>query len=355
MARLLLFSLFSVCCTLIAEAQQAVVLPQQSLSRWNIGTAHFSGITPLGNHRYALVSDKEPEDGFFVVRIEQHPNTGKVSHVELESFRGVSPTEKDGKGYSLRDAEGVAFVPQTQTLWISGEGDQQILEHRLDGGLTGRSFHIPTLFHLSNIAPNRGFEALTCDSPRQLFWLTTESPLLSDCSSPDSLFQNPLLRFQSFDFALQPHSQHLYPLDPPRVRSSRRPPLHGVSALCALPDGRLVVMEREVLLARRYFGSLCSVKLYCVDPRPTTATATHPEEAQQSDNRLLSKTLLATWTTRFGLFRNSLANYEGMCLGIRLPDGRQTLICINDSQAAWGKGPFRLHDYLRVIILPPDF
>ena len=43
---------------------------------------------------------------------------------------------------------------------------------------------------------------------------------------------------------------------------------------------------------------------------------------------MLEKTLLTRFNTSF----MNLANYEGMCLGPVLPDGRQTLLLLADSQ-----------------------
>ena len=69
-------SLFLSLCLLMggsfmAAAQQAVDLGQVSLSKWKIGTGNYSGIAPMGDGRYAVVSDKEPADGFFVFRIDR--------------------------------------------------------------------------------------------------------------------------------------------------------------------------------------------------------------------------------------------------------------------------------------------
>ena len=64
------------------------------------------------------------------------------------------------------------------------------------------------------------------------------------------------------------------------------------------------------------------------------------------------KTLIAHFTTKFTPFNQSFANYEGMCLGAQLADGRQTLLLVNDSQSGYGKGPFHLKDYIKVLILP---
>jgi hypothetical protein len=51
----------------------------------------------------------------------------------------------------------------------------------------------------------------------------------------------------------------------------------------------------------------------------------------------------------------NLANYEGICLGPKLDDGRQTILLINDSQSRRGNALYRLKDYIKTIILPKDF
>ena len=55
-----------------------------------IGSAQYSGIAPMGGNRYAVVSDKEPKDGFFIFRIDQHPATGEVNQRLSRSLQGQS-------------------------------------------------------------------------------------------------------------------------------------------------------------------------------------------------------------------------------------------------------------------------
>ena len=102
----------------------------------------------------------------------------------------------------------------------------------------------------------------------------------------------------------------------------------GVGGLAALEDGRIVVLERELYFPKKQIGSYCLVKLYIVDP-----TKYQPGET-------LSKTLLTTFRTRFNLRRRNFANYEGICVGPKLADGRQLLILICDSQNQY-KGVMR--------------
>ena len=81
-------------------------------------------------------------------------------------------------------------------------------------------------------------------------------------------------------------------------------------------------------------------KLYAVEPAPQA--------------EVLSKKLLCRFQTRLRLFSTAYANYEGLCPGIRLSDGRQTLLLGADSQTGAGKGPFHLRDYVRVVVLPAE-
>jgi len=340
--------------SLSVSAQTAKQLKQISLAKWNIGTGQYSGITPIGSNRYAVVSDKEPRDGFFIFQIDQNPQTGEITNASLEGFKGNPAARVDANGFSVRDPEGIAYLPQTGTLFISGEGDQEILEYALDGTLTGRRLQVPKAFSLRNIVPNYGFEALTHCEKAHLFWTTTESTLPADgfaASAAHPTAQN-LLRLQSFDdTTLQPAAQYAYRMDTGRSTAFGRIYAYGVSELTALPDGRLLVLEREANVTAKGIKSEVVCKLYLVAPTPDLALTTTESLQQLPAARFLPKKLLASWRTQASPFNLTFANYEGMCLGRTLTDGRLSLILINDSQGGYHKGPFRLKDYLKVILL----
>ena len=65
----------------------------------------------------------------------------------------------------------------------------------------------------------------------------------------------------------------------------------------------------------------------------------------------MDKRLLAAWTTKMDLTKMNFANYEALCPGIRLNDGRQSLLLLCDSQGGFGKGPIHLKDYIKVILI----
>ena len=338
---------------LCLQAQQVEALKGRALSTWGIGTAQFSGITALGDDRYALVSDKEPTDGFYLMRLRQDGITGQLTGALLEGFRGNRQPAVNAAGLSTRDCEGIAYFPAAGTVFISGEGDQAILEYGLDGQPTGRKLSVPGQFALPNIVGNCGFEALTYSAATHLFWTTTETPLPADCPAPGPA--NPgisgLLRLQAFDDQLQPAGQYAYRMAPGRMADFGTTYVHGVPALTALPDGRLLVLEREANITAGGLSSTVECKLFLVNPTEGHLIDSSVSLKTLDPNHFLVKKLLATWKTAAQPLRLNFANYEGMCLGRTLQDGRQTLLLVSDSQGGYHKGPFRLKDYLKVIVL----
>lgn len=353
MKRTLLLILVQLAFVFGARAQRAVALKARPLARWQVGTANFSGIAPLGGGRFAVVSDKEPQDGFFVFRIDQNSQTGQVDSVSVEGFYGNPQADVDARGLSVRDCEGVAFHPQRGTVFIAGEGDQQVLEYRLNGVPTGQGLAVPAQFGPDQIQPNGGFEGLAYSPQTRRFWVATENTLRADAMplSGRTTMQYGRLRLLCFDDDLQPVGQYAYRVDSAELSMAGTYYAHGVSALCALPDGRLVVLERELSVPAGYLGARCVCKLYAVSPSEGQAIAADTNLRLLPSERYLAKQLLLTLSSRIAFLHIDFANYEAVCPGIVLPDGRQTLLLLNDSQASAGKGPFRLRDYIQVVIL----
>ena len=325
---------------------------QIRLSKFNIPAANYSGITRIDKEHYALVSDKEPYDGFYVFKIGIDSVTGNVYAVDSEGFRGSPQDVQIKKGLPARDCEGIAWCSSFGTLFISGEADQQILEYGLDGKPTGRKLNVPEHLGIKRIQPNCGFEALTYDEATKKFWTTTERTLNTDQKIASSNCRvGDLLRLQSFDLEFNPVEQYYYQTDVPTVGKHGRYYAFGVSALTALPNGHLLVMEREFHVAQNYLGSWVKVKIYQIKLPMNDSAIAKDTTAHSFSNKILAKELVTKFSTRLNLLSRSLANYEGMCLGPKLKDGRQTLILTNDSQGGFGNSFGRLKDYIKVLIL----
>ena len=307
-------------------AQEVTVMKQRKFPK-TVSAGNYSGITWLGGSRYAVANDKSPTAGFYLMTIDIDSITGELSSVREDTFLT--------SGLPNRDEEGICYMPHTQTVFVSGEKDQEILEYNLQGQLTGRKLNIPEIF--KSCYSNGGFEALTYQAQTHLFWTTTEFTLKTDGEKPtiERKIKN-RLRLQSFGDDLQPKEQYWYETDSTMIHKEKGRSILGVSGLAALEDGRIVVLERELYFPKKQIGSFCIVRLYLVDP------------SQHQPGEVLSKTLLTEFKTKFNLTRRNFANYEGICLGPKLSDGRQVLILICDSQNQH-RGVMR--DWFKTIIL----
>lgn len=254
---------------------------QQRFHRY-LPAGNYSGICPLGDDRYAVVSDKEAYDGFFVFRLAIDTEKGRITEAENLGYRS--------SGLPGRDMEGVCYVPSTNTVFISGESDNEVYEYTLDGQRTGRRLAMPSEYKRARA--NLGLEALAYDAVAHRFYTTTERPLQGDN----------LLRIQSFGDDLQPQQQYLYQPDEPLSPKY----YHGVAELLATGDGRLLVLERQLRIPRLKLGAKCVVSIYEV---------TIPHEADVSAGSLttLEKRLVVSFKTRLTLTGRKFANYEGMC------------------------------------------
>ena len=308
-------------------AQEVTLLKQKAFPK-TVSAGNYSGITWLGASRYAIANDKSPTAGFYLMTIETDSITGELLTVREDTFLT--------SGLPNRDEEGICYMPESQTVFVSGEADQEIIEYNLQGQLTGRKLNIPEVFKTAY--KNGGFEALTYQSKTHRFWTTSEFTLKADGEKPtiERKIKN-RLRLQSFGDDLQPKEQYWYESDSTTIKKHKGRSIVGVSGLAALDDGRIVVLEREMYFPKKQIGSFAHVKLYVVNP-----TLHKPGE-------ILSKTLLTEFRTKVNLTRRSFANYEGICVGPKLADGRQLLILVCDSQNQY-RGV--LKDWFKTVILP---
>ena len=117
-----------------------------------------------------------------------------------------------------------------------------------------------------------------------MFYITSEHVLKGDS----------LLRIQTFGDDLLPRQQYLYRADEPI--SSKH--IFGVSELCALDDGRLLVLERQIRVPRMKIGASTTIRIY---------------ETKPLDEMFLQKNLVKEFRTRINLVSRRFANYEGLC------------------------------------------
>ena len=170
---------------------------------------------------------------------------------------------------------------------------------------------------------NRSIESLTYDHKRNRLFTINESPLTGD--------NGLLLRLKQLTTDLKEEKQFSYLIDEPLESTAKCDNRHayGVSDLLALDDGTLLVLERELYVRPLKINSWVMNKVFRIKPG-------NPH-----------KQFVTGWRTWLQLVDNDFANYEGMCEGPRLSDGRHVVVLCADSQDRY-KGV--LKDYFRTIV-----
>ena len=321
-----------------------------ALGSFGISPGNYSAITHVRDNVYAVVDDKDKVDGFKLLTLDIDTISGKVRNASL--LEPPAMAERRAAGVATdRDCEGACYFPEANTVFVSGEEDQRILEYSLDGQPTGRELNVPSCLGKDKIYHNLGFEALTYNHHNHRFWTCTEATLKADGPHSDAqhLDVHNKLRLVAFNDSLQPVASYVYEMDKPETHRTSAKCVHGVPSIFALDDGRILVMEREGSFPKHEYGSWVNIKVYVVNPAETPQVSLDTKMSDITTDKFLKKTSVCAFRTNLRLFKMNLSNYEGMCLGPRLADGRQTLLLISDSQNGLGNFFYHIKDHVRVI------
>ena len=295
--------------------------PMRGAAQLTVGTpwrrpplpASLSGITWAGGTNYYAVSDDvfTKEVGLYPMTIELASNGLSVVSCTIPS-----PTNRIqlAKAYDLED---VVFDAANGTVWAADETRHTVKEYRLSDGAALRALPLPDdLYH---DRPNLGIESLALSADGKTLWTCTEEALPCDGprSSPTNGTTVRLLKYirsttqDSFTLAgsfpyttdawCQAHDFH---------GKGRR----GVSGLCSLPDGSLLVLERELSFGGvKAWNAMSTARLFFAVYR-VNASGGGKEKLASDGGSVFS----------FG-------NYEGICLGPRLPNGDWSVLLVSDA------------------------
>ena len=365
--------------SLLAGAQDWKVVRENSQKAFpkTVTAGNYSGIAHLHDDIYAVVSDKSDSALYFNFRILVNPKTGELEQVENLGFtERTDGTLNDGKPWlGLEkgfDHEAIVKVSDS-TLVIASEGYCRLKEYPIlpisaDTAKVGYQQNLwESRWPTSDFYPNYNFESLAFDSVHQYLWTIPESTLRKDGqpATPQNGLAN-RLRLMRLDwgkmkedsnkeeYSEQVNSKkdsrymttYAYQMDQPSTHKKADIYVMGVSELCALPDGQLLVLEREAFIPKIKIGAFCKCKLYLINPLNSEEFSM--KEKFSSDTPFLKKRLLTEWKTSLSLSKRSFANYEGMCLGPKLEDGSQVVILLSDSQDQYAGV---LKDWFKTIVI----
>lgn len=347
--------------SLLVGAQDWKVVRENSQKAFpkTVAAGNYSGIAHLHDDIYAVVSDKSDSALYFNFRIQVNPKTGELEQVENLGFNertdgtlnDAKPWQGLEKGF---DHEAIVKVSDS-TLVIASEGycrlkEFPILPTSADAAKVGYPQNLwESRWPSSDFYPNYNFESLAFDPVHQYLWTIPESTLRKDGqpATPQNGLTNQL-RLMRLDWGKNSRymTAYAYQMDQPSTHKKADIYVMGVSELCALPDGQLLVLEREAFIPKIKIGAFCKCKLYQINPLNSEEFAL--KEKFSSDTPFLKKRLLAEWKTGLSLSKRSFANYEGMCLGPKLKDGSQVVILLSDSQDQYAGV---LKDWFKTIVI----
>ena len=365
--------------SLLAEAQDWKVVRENSQKAFpkTVAAGNYSGIAHLHDDIYAVVSDKSDSALYFNFRIQVNPKTGELEQVENLGFtERTDGTLNDGKPWQGLekgfDHEAIVKVSDS-TLVIASEGYCRLKEYPIlpisaDTAKVGYPQNLwESRWPSSDFYPNYNFESLAFDSVHQYLWTIPESTLRKDGqpATPQNGLANQL-RLMRLDWGKMKEDSnkeeyseqvsskkdsrymmtYAYQMDQPSTHKKADIYVMGVSELCALPDGQLLVLEREAFIPKIKIGAFCRCKLYLINPLNSEEFSM--KEKFSSDTPFLKKRLLTEWKTGLSLSKRSFANYEGMCLGPKLEDGSQVVILLSDSQDQYAGV---LKDWFKTIVI----
>ncbi len=283
--------------------------------------ASLSGVTWVDGVRYYAVSDDvfTQEVGLYPMTLELAANG-----LSIVSCAITAPANRIQLANAY-DLEAVAFDAANGTVWAADETRGIVKECRVTDGSAVRTLPLPD--ELRKPRSNLGIEALTLSEDGKTLWTCTEEALPCDGprSSPTNGTTVRLLKYTrpttKAPFALAetcPYTTDAWTQPYDYDGKGRR----GVSGLCALPDGSLLVLEREL----SFGGST-----------PWTAAATarlsfaiYHVDATWGGTRSCASVGKRKLASGGGPVFTS-GNYEGICLGPRLPDGKRSVLLISDS------------------------
>lgn len=281
------------------------------LSSGSTGAAELSGITYDGGSTYYAVGDNGAK------------SIWQLSTVLAAGFGWVN-SGAVATGISApalgSDSEGIALRPGTGTAWISDESTSTISEFSLGTGLKVGAVEVPAIYRPANVQNNFGLEALSYGAGK--LWTANEEALKSD-GSVSTTRSGSWVRIQEFGGAdFTPTGQYAYRTErigglSPFITVERS----GLVDLLALPDGRVLSLERELGGFLPSFRS----RVYLLDFSTATDVSALPSLTAGGFTPV-GKTLL--WQSVF-----LMSNFEGITLGPRLSDGSYSVLLVSDDGA----------------------
>ncbi len=291
------------------------------------------GLAYAGGDQFYVLRDHDDTTGY----AEIYPLT-----LGIDKTTGAILSQTQGGAVrpgSLNDAEGLAFDPGSGALWVSDEAVPTISEFYMSGFQTGRRAPVPAIQREKKRA-NRSLESLTISGDGLTMWTANEQALTCDGDASDGkAYVKTVVRLTRFsrptvadDWTAS--GEWAYKCDTSGTGGGSIVQ-SGLSGLCALPDGSILALEREVSVST---SGRC--RIYRVTPEALAAATEISAIAALDGNRTYKAIDKGTALVDFnnslesGILTYKMIVYEGICLGPRLKDGSLGVYLVSDGGAS---------------------
>ena len=318
---------------------QAIVPTGTTFAGTTIGGLSSITYDPSRNVYYTLSDDQSQVNParFYTVSVDVGPSFD-ASDVH---FDAVTTLQQPGGGPyppGGLDPEGLALTKDRQLI-LTSEGNTNTLlppfvrRYDLAGDylsdLPVPGYYLPTADHSSGIRFNLAFESAGVPPNGRFFFTATENALFQDgpAATPTNGSPSRILRYDLQTGKLD--REYLYNTDP--IFEPPVPPtqfaVNGIVELLPFNNELILSMERSFSVGVPGTGN--EIKLYSV-ALPGATNVLGEASLAGLDVKPAQKTLLFD----LGSLGIPLDNVEGMTLGPKLPDGRQSLVLVSDNNFA---------------------
>jgi hypothetical protein len=277
----------------------------------------LSGITYAGGDTYWGVLEWESRLVRMKVKLD---SDGSIASATIESSVKI---DKES------DFEGVAFhASRPGRVMVSNDEVARVAEVNLADGKTLRELPMPAVF--KTLVPNQGFESLTYSVDGKSLWTANERALKAD-GNPGVAVQSfltttrvRLLRFDVSKDAITAAEQYEY-------ETSGIHGLGGQIGLCdlaALPDGRLLALERSAAMNLQRQKSI-RTRIFLADvskaddvSKPPTDKGLVGKHPKKVEKKMLYDDFVCDADGE---------NLEGLCLGPKLGKDKWVVLGVVDN------------------------